>query len=489
MADLARVLLTEKLRSLLEQRRSGVLVVTQGDVSKGVFLKAGNVVFASSTLESDRLGENLVKLGRISRAEFMAAVRAATGPKKKRVGETLVDAGLLSEEELGHMVAMQVQKIVLSLFKWEEGTTRFFSSDDPLPQEMFVDLSTHRLLLEGARLFPDVARLEGALGPADRRLRVAPRPPFDYGRMPFTPAEKTVLADASKKMKLAQILERTTPRRPLLVRALYALMAGGILEDAERQDTDVYEVDTGTFRIALGGPAEKPAADARVRLLQAAEVLPRATHYEVLGVPSTAGQNEIQAAYLRLIDEDEREWKPFQNDPQLASLISTLRLRRRQAFHVLSDQARRTAYDSTLSGVRRAARGSAITAEALSNASRLAREARVLLQRGDREGAVALLLESVRMDPGDRPTRRTLALALAEHPTLFRSAERHFLAALDLEPTDHELRYELAAYYSRAGLPKRALAQLRALLADLPDHEQARQLVREIESTEQTKPG
>src|SRR6185436_13126586 len=103
MADLTKTLLFDKVRGLQDGRRSGILVVTHDDVTKGLFFRAGHLVFASSTVEKDKLGENLIRLGRISRADFAAAYQSQ-GPSK-RLGQTLVGAGLMTEEELGRLVA------------------------------------------------------------------------------------------------------------------------------------------------------------------------------------------------------------------------------------------------------------------------------------------------------------------------------------------------------------------------------------------------
>jgi Tfp pilus assembly protein PilF len=97
----------------------------------------------------------------------------------------------------------------------------------------------------------------------------------------------------------------------------------------------------------------------------------------------------------------------------------------------------------------------------------------VLLERGDRNRAVPLLLEAVDLDPEEREARRVLALTLAHHPTMQRRAERHFLIALEQDPTDADLRFRLAHYYQRLGLPARAVVHLRAVLKSDPDHEDA----------------
>jgi hypothetical protein len=484
MGDLAQTLLTEKVRSLVHARKSGVLVVSNHTVSKGIFLRAGQVSFASSTLDNDKLGESLIRLGRISRVEFAAAFQA-NQERKRRLGQELVGAGLMTEEELGRMVAHQVQKIVLSLFTWVEGDMVFQEALDPIPADLALELSTHRLLLEGARIYPDVDRIEKSLGGPQQRMRISTHPPFDYSNITLSPVERQILNDAADELCIGDMLAHPSPRA-LLVRAIYALTAGGILEevyeevDEEVDSVSVTEPDTGTFRVAVAATEPAPVVDLRERILHLYEALPRATHYEILGLSPDADQASIATAYGRVMAEQERDWKDLRGDVRLGSVLSTLSLRRREAFRVLSEAPLRRAYDRSLGEVKPAG-PLEVTAEAHHRAATLSKEALAFLEYGERDAAIPLLLAAVEADPHDAPSRRILALTLAQHRTLFRTAERHFLSALELEPADIELRYRLALYYKKAGLPKRARMQLKAVLEANPQHEGARVEMRALE--------
>ena len=482
MADLSRTLLLEEVRALQQGRQSGILAVTMGTVAKALFFRHGRIVFASSTLEKDKLGEHLIRLGRISRADFASAYESSLD-KKQRFGKAIVYAGLMTEEELGRVVAQQVQRITLSLFQWATGETEFHPENDPIPADLAVELSTYRLLFEGARIFPDSARIEAALGNLDRALRVAIRPPFDYTQIAFSPAEKAVLQDVADEMLISDILDRTGPPRPLRLRAVYTLLAGGVVEEVTRLDRDFIEDDAGTFKVAVSAAPEATLpADLRESILRLYESLPRATHYVVLGVPPDADAATIDAAYRRLVTDQDRSWREVMGDVQMSSVLSTLRLRRREAYQTLSDPLRREAYDKALRApVPPAPRGGA-TADAHGRAVQLSKQARSLLESGDRDGAVPLLLEAVDLDPHDRGCRRLLALTLAGHATLHRTAERHFLAALEQDPHDVELRYRLAVYYRKAALPTRAMAQLNLVLSQNPRHEHAARDLQALES-------
>jgi hypothetical protein len=328
MADLARELLLEQVAELHRRRRSGILAVTAGEVTKGLFLQEGRVVFACSTLETDKLGENLIRQGRINRDEFAGAFqRAREGGR--RLGLELVGAGLLTQEELPRLVMHHVRKLALSLFTWTEGRSEWHAGEQAVPADLALDLSTDRLLLEGARIFPDAARLEGALGDLGRTLSVSTRPPVDYGTVSFSPAECAVMEATADGLTLHEIFAGTLPRT-LLVRAAYALRLAGVLEDAP---------------VAQAVEAPVPTAE-RVTALY--EALPRASHYDVLEVPSGAGHQDVEDAWRRLEDEHWSEWRALEADARLASMISTLRLRRREAYRVLSEPARRAQYDRAL---------------------------------------------------------------------------------------------------------------------------------------------
>ena len=514
--ELQSNLLSEEIRSVLAMGKTGILEVTSRQAGKGIYFRAGQVVFASSSLEEDRLGESLIRLGRISRADFAAAYRLEMGRHKRRIGQALVGAGLISEDEIGKLVAHQVESIILSLFHWTSGEMRFHESNDAVPQDLTLDLSTHRLLLEGVRVFPEEARLVEALGDRRRKLRTARQPPFDYSRVPLSMVERTVLDEAARGARIADLLAGPSPH-PRLARALYALVASGLLEDAETDQLrpQVPEVDARNFRMAMPEPpAELPEAapvvgailtptppppatapspdaalaEARADLLRLYEALPRATHYAVLGLRPDATGADVAVAYARLSEDQDRRWKGLEGDVRLSSAIFTLKLRRREAFAALSDPERRTGYDRAL-GQRLPAAAAMAPTVALpptlgseSSAADLVTEARRLKDRGKGDRALPLLLKAVEKDPKNHGARRELAIALAADPALAPRAERHFLAALEQDPLDTDLRYQLAVFYKKAGLKARALLHLRVVVGRDANHAGAIRDLRELQA-------
>jgi len=230
LRDLGQVLVAEEMARVRAERWSGVLALTQGEVAKGLYFVEGEIAFAASTVEEDRLGACLFRGGKITEGQFRAAMREgeATG---RPLGQALVELGHITPDELAAAVTAQVERIVLSVLRWTTGSLRRDPMDRPLPADLVLDLNTHRLLLLGTRQFPDAERLERALGAPERRLRRVSPWPFDYEDVPPSPAERAVLAQSLRSVALGELLALPHPR-PQLARGIYALLAGGLLEDA-----------------------------------------------------------------------------------------------------------------------------------------------------------------------------------------------------------------------------------------------------------------
>jgi hypothetical protein len=146
---LARLALPDLLRELQDARANGILSLTSGGARKALYFKAGRVVFAASNLPSDRLGEVLLREGKITPEQNEASVRALA--QGRRQGRVLVEMGALSPDDLWAAVQEQVREIVFSVFQWSEGQFHFEDSVLPERERITVDLDVTALVLEGVR--------------------------------------------------------------------------------------------------------------------------------------------------------------------------------------------------------------------------------------------------------------------------------------------------------------------------------------------------
>ncbi len=147
--------LPEVMEYLRVSRRTGLLTLKNGDIEKALHFNEGNVVFAQSNVPGDRLGDLLLREGRISQQQYEeSAKRLGEG---KRQGRILVEMKALGPKELWEAIRRQIEYIAWSLFDWSEGTFRFYEGALPSTESITVDVPVAELILAGLR---KTARIE-----------------------------------------------------------------------------------------------------------------------------------------------------------------------------------------------------------------------------------------------------------------------------------------------------------------------------------------
>jgi Domain of unknown function (DUF4388) len=146
---LSQLPLPDILQHLRLASVTGILSLVAGGARKALYVKDGRVVFASSNLPNDRLGEILLREGKITIEEYETSIKAIS--KGKRQGKVLVEMGALSPKDLWEGVQFQVKEIVYSTFQWDDGQFHFEESSLPEKERITVDLDIMDLILVGIR--------------------------------------------------------------------------------------------------------------------------------------------------------------------------------------------------------------------------------------------------------------------------------------------------------------------------------------------------
>lgn len=147
--QLGQLPLPDILQHLRTSKSTGILSLVSGGARKALYVKDGRVVFATSNLPNDRLGELLIREGKITVEEYEASIKAIS--KGKRQGKALVEMGALSPKDLWEGVQFQVREIVYGIFQWEDGQFHFEDSTLPEKERITVDLDIVDLILAGTR--------------------------------------------------------------------------------------------------------------------------------------------------------------------------------------------------------------------------------------------------------------------------------------------------------------------------------------------------
>jgi hypothetical protein len=122
--------LPDILTGLKKSEKTGVLEVTSEEIQKRAFIKHGDLVFASSTHPDDQLGDILLTDGLIDKKQYDNLVNRARSSDKKE-GTLLVELGYLNPQDFVQAVKRQVQSIVVSLFRFSDGSFKFVEGAFP----------------------------------------------------------------------------------------------------------------------------------------------------------------------------------------------------------------------------------------------------------------------------------------------------------------------------------------------------------------------
>jgi CheY-like chemotaxis protein len=169
--------LPQLFAAFFQARETGELGLSKGQVKKVVYFERGMPVFALSNLVADRLGQFLVRAGKIDEKTLKLAADEASA-HKQRTGDVLILMGALTEEERLYYVGQQIKSILYSLFAWEEGSFQLSFQERARKEAIKLDIHPANLIVRGIKKLYKPERLKRLLRPTDR-LAPSPDPAFN----------------------------------------------------------------------------------------------------------------------------------------------------------------------------------------------------------------------------------------------------------------------------------------------------------------------
>ena len=149
------------VQALHERRWTGILSLTHAGAGKSVVVQDGRMVFASSSSRDERLGELMLRRGRITLRQLADAGKAmAPG---KRLGTVLVEQGALAPKDLVRSVVEHTQEIIYAAFLLTDGQYRLEEGGDT-KEAIRLNISTPDLIIEGIRRIDSWTRIDRAVG-------------------------------------------------------------------------------------------------------------------------------------------------------------------------------------------------------------------------------------------------------------------------------------------------------------------------------------
>jgi tetratricopeptide (TPR) repeat protein len=466
--------LVQTLLELYSSRSSGVFRIERQTAKKQLVLKDGLLVYAESNLPQEHLARIMIVMSLLPKDKMKdISVLMKT---RKTSEEAIFEACHPDAQSLLKGRHEQAIVITASLLGWDEFAMHFYPGENLVRFQLNLGLALPDLLSISARRA--VKDHRGPFSSTQLEETFVLCESFSRKEMPFplSKEEYYVCSLLNEKIKAADLISVIPAGEAAPEELLRRLMILGLIKleakasSASESYSLVLEIEDMLLRFETASP------------------------YEILSVKTDANQAELQAAYHELakrVHPDRFQSRDFSaQDREKAQRVFTLI---NTAYTTLRDPASRTSYDETRlakeSKVEAVLKAKAAKSEEETQVEALFQEGRLSLIRGNFEKAVDQLKSCVWLNPKKANYNYYLGLAESEIPTLLKSAEQHFLKAIELENMFAGSHLSLAKLYIKVMLPRKAEMQLQELLRWDPRNLEAQTMLAELEKAEKTRTG
>ena len=285
-------------------RATGTLALSHDGYTRTIHFEEGRLIFAASTDPNDRLGEVLIRQGKLSFSDHQRAIKKLR--PGVRLGAILVGEKIIPSEALVGAVLSQVRSIVLGCFTWERGEFEFTPRRSADKEVIRLDLEAREIVREGMFRIENAAAVMAGVGDLESGWRLTPECEARLEGWKLGDAENRILASLGETKSFAQLSTLRAMHDFDLARFLWCLQVLGIVQPVNDADSSLDAMMDDAFGAQNKSAAQpaKPAAPVPVETVLAAarpdgghstQELP-ATHAPAEELAANAAVDETPAA-------------------------------------------------------------------------------------------------------------------------------------------------------------------------------------------------
>jgi len=222
--NLAENPLPELLFTIGQYKVPGAITFQFHTLTKQIFVRDGNIIFAASNAAEDHLGEFLFRCSKITRSQLDQSIQMVRKNKGKRLGELLVHMKALPPNELKWAVRSHLQAIIWSLFNWFEGEMKFEIGTFRQDEQIQLDVPIPRAILDGVRSITHAKRVVSYLGNRNTVLEHCENALLAIEAYGADEKERDILKRVDGKTSLYDVCASTTYGAHETAKILYGLL-------------------------------------------------------------------------------------------------------------------------------------------------------------------------------------------------------------------------------------------------------------------------
>ncbi len=219
-------------------KTTGILQVQSRSIVKKICIASGEIFFAASNDEDEHLGEYLLTRGNITLAELENATDRMMKSQQK-LGETLVECGCLTPQELVQEVQNHVEDIIISLFSLEEGEFELKEGSIILDDSITLQSSTPNLIYHGIKKIRSYSFIKKLCPSTKDILNISLNPMMIVRSLELDNNDKKILSHINGLYPLERILALSPASNFTTLKTICALMIIGLIHIKEDDEDPV----------------------------------------------------------------------------------------------------------------------------------------------------------------------------------------------------------------------------------------------------------
>lgn len=216
--------------------KTGVLTIRSEtlDDEAIVHFGKGAIVFAVRRRSTRRLGQMLIRSGKVTQRELDWALEQQRRDPTRRLAEILLEMGSITEEELEKQLRFQMEETIYEVMGWTEGYFKFEERSEIAQNRLLARVRVESLLMEGARRIDEWARLESKIPSADAIPTLAPHNNDESTPLELRPEEWEILAEVDGERDLGRIAADLGRSSFDVAKTIFGLVSTGVIQVQER---------------------------------------------------------------------------------------------------------------------------------------------------------------------------------------------------------------------------------------------------------------
>ncbi len=193
-----------------------------------IYIKDGEIIYATGSQKKHRLGQFLMNNGLISNEQLVAALKKAKS-EKKALGAVLIEQKVISSEKLQEIIHQQIEYMIFSLFLWDRGEFEYKDAVLNLKGMIVAKINVIGLLLKSSRKIDEVSVFKKHISTD-----------LVVYRMTGKVSDKDEVTLKAKELKILRLIDGQRSLRQVIrdggfdeysaYKAIYSLLTSGLIE-------------------------------------------------------------------------------------------------------------------------------------------------------------------------------------------------------------------------------------------------------------------